>query len=110
MFDRKPYILLNLKRAHDLNLITCDNNDLVDKWCPSVAPTFKFLKKIKGCIFIEFEFSEETGPIRCVEWTCQKSFSVDDAFVKELHHEALKQSLRTKIHNMKFQQSKKNLL
>lgn len=109
MFDRKPYILLNLKRAYDLNLITCDNNDLVDRWCPSVAPTFKFLKEIKGHIFIEFEFTEETGPIRCVEWTCQKSFSVEDAFVKELRHEALKQGLRSKIHSMKHKNSKEKL-
>lgn len=103
MIHRKPYILLDLKKAYDLDLVDCVNSDLVDRWCPSVAPTFVFLKETKEQVLIHFEFSEETGPIRVIDWSCRKSFPVDHPFVKELRHTALEQGLRQKIYDMKYE-------
>ncbi len=100
MNDYEPYIILDLNKAHKFDLITCEDCDLINRWCHTVAPTFRFLDQNQNedTVQVEFEFSEDVGPVRVIDWVCVKTLDMDDPFVKELKHNQLEQEIRFNIY------------
>lgn len=89
-----PSIILDLKEAYKRGLVTCSDSDLLFKWCSSILGYYKITDYTLKDVSIDFTFSEDTGPVRTIEWECSKTYKRGDEFAEKLIRNAINHDIQ----------------